>query len=60
MELDVRILVDDDRLDEAIEILDDNLITNDLDSGDRIMVNEVDLDEIEELFDAAGIDFDII
>ena len=60
MELDVRILVDDDRLDEAVEILDDNLIANDLDSGDRIMVNEVDLDEIEELFDAAGIDFDII
>ena len=60
MELDVRILVDDDRLDEAVEILDDNLIANDLDSGDRIMVNEVDLDEIEELFDEAGIDFDII
>lgn len=60
MELDVRILVDDDKLDEAVEILDDNLIANDLDSGDRIMVSECDLPEIEELFDEAGIDFDII
>ena len=60
MELDVRMLVDEDRLDEAIEILDDNRITNDLDGGDRIMVNDRDLLEIEELFDEAGIDFDII
>lgn len=60
MELDVRIFVDEDRLDEAIEILDDNLIDNDLDSGDRIMVSENDLDEIEELFDEAGIDFDYV
>ena len=60
MELEVRIFVNDDRLDEAIEILDDNCIANDLDGGNRIMVNDRDLDEIEELFDEAGIDFDII
>lgn len=40
-----RLLVADDELDEAIKILDDNGIENDLDSGNRIMIHSYDLDD---------------
>lgn len=58
MDLDARILVDD--VAEAIELFDDNGFDYDFDTAGRIMVASEDLDDIENLLDDAGIDYEII
>lgn len=47
-------------LEDAVILLDENGIGADIDSGDRIMVSPNDLDDVIELLDSAGFDFDII
>lgn len=45
---------------EAIELLDDQYIPYDLDSGDRIMIEEDFVEDAMELLDNAGIDYEEI
>lgn len=49
-----------DRLDEAITILDNAEIKNDLDSGGRIMISEENYEDATALLNDAGIDWDLI
>ena len=60
MTLNARILVNNNDMDEAIELLDDNGFDYDFDAGDRIMVAAEDLEAIEDLLDETGIDYEII
>lgn len=52
-----RLIIENDGLDEACEVLDDAFIGYDIDSGDRILLDQDDLDEACEALDDAGIEY---
>lgn len=58
----VRIYLREDTctMEEVQESLDDNYISYDWDSGDRLMINEDDLEEVEEILQSIGAGYDII
>lgn len=49
-----------DQLDEAIKLLDEAEIRNDLDSGGRIMVSEVNYEDATLVLEDAGIDWNLV
>lgn len=56
-----RLYIDElDSFHEAIELLDDYNIPYDLDSGDRIMIEEDFVEDAMEFLDNAGIDYEEI
>lgn len=55
-----RLWINNDDIYEAVSILDEHFIENDIDDGDRIMVSEDDLDEAIEILEDAGFDVDVI
>ena len=55
-----RLWINTDDIYEAVSLLDENFIDNDIDDGDRIMVSEDDLDEAITILEDAGFDVDVI
>ena len=53
-----RLLVSDSDINEASEVLDS--LSDGLDSGNRFIVRNENMDEAVEALDEAGIDYDII
>ena len=45
---------------DVANIIDEQLIDNDIDSNDRLIIDEDDLDEVSILLEENNIDFDII
>lgn len=58
--LNARIWINNDDIYEAVNLLDENFIDNDIDDGDRIMVSEDDLNEAVTILEDAGFDVDVI
>ena len=58
----VRIYLREDTciMEDVQEALDDNYISYDWDSGDRLMIDEDDLEEVEEILQSIGAGYDII
>ena len=57
---DMRILVDETNIDDAINTLEEAGIRCDLDDGDRIMVSTENLAEIDKVLSEAFIDYEEI
>lgn len=47
-------------IQEAVRVLDDHVIKNDIDGGGRVMVSENDLSKAVEILEYEGFDVDMI
>lgn len=58
--LTARLWINTNDIYEAISLLDENFIDNDIDDGGRIMVPDDDLDKVITILEDAGFDVDVI
>lgn len=55
-----RLFVEEDKRDEAINLIDNAGIENDLDNGNRIMIKNEDLGQVNNILVLNDIDYDLI
>ena len=55
-----RLFIEEDKRDEAIDLIDDAGIENDLDNGNRIMIKDEDLGQVNNILVLNDIDYSLI